>query len=189
MEIIYKGLENERVKNCFQEVMETFEGLHEFEITLVMGRIKSSTMQAQPIISIKSIFTGVKRYRIKLNEHIRDHKELKVVDVPDNVLKGWFAHELGHVVDYKQHSNFQMIFFGIKYLLSKKFKKKVEHDADYIAITYGFHEEILATKRYIVDHDLIGDKYKDKILKYYLPEKDVMLCSQDKSILEPYLDL
>lgn len=189
MNIIYKGVESERIRNCFRDVMKRFEGLHEFEITLVLGRIKSSTMQAQPIISLKSIFSGVKRYRIKLNKHIRDHEELKVIDVPDDVLKGWFAHELGHLVDYKQHSNFQMIIFGIKYLLSKKFKKKVEHDADYIAITYGYHEEILATKRYIVEHDLIGDKYKNKILKYYLPEEDVMLCSQDESILEPYLDL
>lgn len=189
MNIIYKGVENKRIRDCFQKVMKSFEGLHEYEIILNKGKIKSSTMQAQPIISFKSIFTGVKRYRIKLNEHIRDHEELCITDVPDDVLIGWFAHELGHVVDYKRHSNFSMIIFGIKYLLFKRFKKKVEHDADYIAITYGYHEEILATKRYIIEHDLIGEKYKNKILKYYLAEEDVMLCSEDKTILEPYLDL
>lgn len=189
MNITYKGVEDERICDCFRAVMKNFKGLHEYEIILNQGKIKSSTMQAQPIISLKSIFTGVKRYRIKLNHHIRDHEELRITDVPDSVLKGWFAHELGHVVDYKQHSNLSMIIFGIKYLLFKKFKMKVEHDADYIAITYGYHEEILATKRYIVEHDIIGDKYKNKILKYYLTEEDVMLCSQDESILEPYLDL
>lgn len=189
MNVIYKSIEDDRIKNSFNEVIKNFKGLHDFEITLIMGNIKSSTMQAQPVISLKSIFTGVKRYRIKLNKHIRDHKELKVNDVPTNVLKGWFAHELGHVVDYKRHSNFQMILFGLRYLFSKKFKKKVEHDADYIAITYGFQEEILATKKYIIEHNLINDRYKSKILKYYLPEKEVMLCSQDESILEPYIDL
>lgn len=169
--------------------MKSYEGLQEFEIVVSQQKLKSSTMQAQPVISLKSIFTGVKRYRIKLNDHIRDHEELKITDVPEKVLKGWFAHELGHIVDYKQHSNFRMIFFGIKYMLFKKFKKKVEHDADYIAITYGYHDEILATKRYIIEHDLIGHKYKNKILKYYLAEEDVMLCSEDKTILEPYVDL
>jgi len=169
--------------------MNRYKGLHDFEIILSMGKIKSSTMQAQPMISLKSIFTGVKRYRIKLNRNIRDHKELEVVDVPKDVLKGWFAHELGHVVDYKQHSNLGMIIFGIRYLLVRKYKKKVEHDADYIAITYGYHKEILATKKFIVEHNLIGDKYKNKILKYYLPEADVLLCSEDKTILEPYINL
>lgn len=189
MEIIYRGVENDKIRNCFSEVLSNFDRLHDFEITLIMGKIKSSTMQAQPVISFKSIFTGVKRYRIKLNRHIRDHQELKIDDVNQKVLKGWFAHELGHLVDYKRRSNFQMILFGLKYLLSKKFKKKVEHDADYIAITHGYKEEILATKRYIIENDLIGEKYKKKILKYYLPEKEVMLCAQDESILEPYLDL
>lgn len=189
MDINFKGIESKRIRDCFCDVMENFEGLQEFEITVSKEKVKSSTMQAQPVISLKSIFSGVKRYRIKLNEHIRDHEELKIIDVPDDVLKGWFAHELGHLVDYKQHSNFKMIIFGIKYLLFKKFKKKVEHDADYIAITYGFHQEILATKRYIIEHDLIGDKYKNKITKYYLREEDVLLCSEDKTILEPYLDL
>lgn len=189
MNLIFKNVENKRIRDCFCDVIESFEGLHEFEIVVSQQKLKSSTMQAQPVISLKSIFTGVKRYRIKLNEHIRDHEELKIRDVSEEVLKGWFAHELGHVVDYKQHSNIEMIIFGIKYLLFKEFKKKVEHDADYIAITYGFQDEILATKRYIIEHDLIGDKYKSKILKYYLPEEDVLLCSEDKTILKPYLDL
>lgn len=189
MNIIFKGVESNKVRHCFFEVAKSYDGLREFEIVLSKQKVKSSTMQAQPIITFKSIFTGVKRYRIKLNEHIRDHEELKIRDVPEEVLKGWFAHELGHVVDYKRHSNFQMIIFGIKYLLFKKFKKKVEYDADYIAITHGFHSQILATKRFIIDHDLIGEKYKKKILKYYLPEEDVLLCSEDKTILEPYLDL
>ncbi|MDX1652291.1 MAG: hypothetical protein R3277_07360 [Brumimicrobium sp.] len=189
MNLIFKGVKNQRIKKCFSEVLERFDNLHDFEIVVMKRRVKSSTMQAQPIISLKSVFTGVKKYRIKLNDHIRDHEELKITEVPDIVLKGWFAHELGHLVDYKQHSNFSMIIFGIKYLFSKKFKKKVEHDADYIAITFGYHQEILATKRYIIQHDLIGDKYKNKILKYYLPEEDVLLCSKDKTILKPYMDL
>lgn len=189
MKIIFRDIESERIKNCFCEVMKSYDGLKDFEIIVSKVKVRSSTMQAQPIISFKSLFTDVKRYRIKLNEHIRDHENLKMVEVPSDVLKGWFAHELGHIVDYKRRSNFQMIIFGLKYLLFRKFKKKVEYDADYIAISHGFHEEILATKRFIIENDLIGDKYKNKILKYYLPKEKVLLCSQDKSILKPYLDL
>ncbi|QSS97692.1 hypothetical protein [Psychroflexus sp. ALD_RP9] len=189
MEISFKNINSERVKTCFREVAHEYQTLKNIKIRVEKVSVKSSTMQAQPIISLASVFSGLKRYRIKLNAHIRDHKDLKIDDVPSQVLKGWFAHELGHIVDYKRHSNFQMIFFGIKYLWSKKFKKKVEHDADYIAISYGFHEEILATKNFIIEHDLIGDNYKRKILKYYLPKEDVLLCQQDESILEPYLNL
>ena len=63
--------------------------------------------------------------------------------------------------------------FGLRYLLSEKFRRQTEHEADFIAIDHGFHKEILATKKFILEHELLQPKYKDKILKYYLSSEAV----------------
>lgn len=189
MNVTYKNVENKKIIECFEKALDRYETLHNFEINLVQKPIRASTMQAQPIITIGSIFKGVKRYRIKLAKHVRDEEKLPIADLDKDVLVGWFAHELGHLMDYQQYSNLQMIGYGVKYLLSAKQRKIIEHDADYIAIAHGFHEEILATKKFILDHELIEEDYKEKIKRFYLPEADVLMCSEDKKLMEPYLNL
>ena len=189
MSVHFKNIENDKIRACFEKVWKRYEPLHRYEITLVQQSIGGSTMEAQPIITLRSIFNGVKRYRINIGEHIRDEKSLKLRNLPEEILTGWFAHELGHLMDYQQHSNVQMIWYGTKYYFSHDFKKTVEHAADYIAIANGFHEEILATKHFILGDKRISPNYKSKIKRYYLPENEVMLCSEDKDFLKPYYNL
>lgn len=126
-------------------------------------------MQAQPVFSFGSLFSGITHYKVKLAILVRDSKSLKVAELPEDVLTGWFAHELGHLVDYRSYNNLNMIFFGIKYLLSEKFKREAEHAADRIAIRHGFRQEIIATKKFILEHNLLEESYKNKIRKYYMP--------------------
>lgn len=189
MSVHYKNVDTPKIRECFEKVWQRYKPLHQYDITLVQQSIGGSTMQAQPIITLRSLFNGVKRYRINIGEHIRDEESLKLEKLPKEILTGWFAHELGHLMDYQQHSNVQMIWYGIKYYLSHNFKKTVEHDADYIAIAYGFREELVATKHFILGDTRISPNYKSKIKRYYLPEDDVMLCSEDKDLLKPYFDL
>lgn len=189
MNVTYQNVENQKIIDCFEKALDRYKTLHNYEITLVQKPIRASTMQAQPIITVGSILKGVKRYRIKLARHVRDEEQLLIADLDEDVLIGWFAHELGHLMDYQQYSNLQMIGYGVKYLLSAKQRKIIEHDADYIAIAHGFHEEILATKKFILEHDLIENDYKEKIKRFYLPEEDVLMCSEDKKLMEPYLNL
>ncbi len=149
--------------------MERYTKLHQCQVVLKQKKIKSSTMQAQPVFSLGSLFSAITRYKVKLAILVRDSQNLKVADLPEDVLTGWFAHELGHLVDYRSYNNLNMILFGIKYLVSEKFKKKAEHSADRIAIRHGFRQEIIATKRFILEHDLLEESYKNKIRKYYMP--------------------
>ncbi|WP_223252689.1 hypothetical protein [Owenweeksia hongkongensis] len=169
MIVHFENVENQKIKDSFMEVMERYEALHNSEVTLVQGPIKSSTMQAQPVVKLSNLFGETKKYRVKLAILVRDSKDIKVADLPADVLTGWFAHELGHLVDYRPHSNFQMIFYGLKYVFSNKFKTNAEHAADYVAIRHGFRDEIIATKRFILEHDLLDETYKEKIRRYYMP--------------------
>ncbi len=185
MIIEFKNINNEKIKTAFMEVVERYETLHNFKIILKQKNIKSSTMQAQPIFNMESFTKGVKSYKVKLAVYVRDSDTLRVDSMPKDVLTGWFAHELGHIVDYAPYSTWQMLKYGIKYVTSKKFKKEAEHAADVIAVQHGFTSEIIAAKRFILENELMDQKYKDKITKYYMSIDDVLMCTEDKAVAQP----
>lgn len=190
MNITFKNITNSKIKECFLKVYDQYDALHKYDITLAQKPVKSSTMQAQPVLSMKSLFTGVKKFQIKLAVYVKDSQEIKVNDLPDEVLVGWFAHELGHLVDYEPRSNFGMMIYGFRYLTSKKYKRKVEHKADNIAVENGFASSIIATKRYILENDFLGDSYKAIINKYYMSISDVEVWMDDNHApIEPKIEL
>ncbi|MEQ8472370.1 MAG: hypothetical protein RIC35_14350 [Marinoscillum sp.] len=180
-----ENITSQKVINAFVKVVNRYETLKKYKITLVQSKINSSTMQAQPVYNWNSFFRGVKSYQVKVGKYVRDSDHIKVEDLDEDVLTGWFAHELGHIVDYEPYSNIEMLKYGLKYMFSDEFKKKVEYAADYIAITYDFKKEILASKRYILENDLLDNAYKDKIKKYYLSIEDVELCTKDEIVMKP----
>src|SRR5690554_882426 len=185
----FSNIESEKIRSTFISVWQKYSQLHDFQIQLVMQEISGSTMQAQPIITLCSLLSGKKRYQININPHLKGAKDLKVNQLPKDALEGWFAHELGHLVDYKQHSNVEMIWYGLKYYFSSTAKKTVEYDADYIAIANGFKSEIIAMKKYILENEEVSISYKDKIKNFYLPREEVMVCAEDKDLLQLYLSM
>lgn len=172
MKINFCNVNNQKIKECFTNVLKRYDNLHKYEIHLHQKKLGNSTMKAQPIIKLKNLFTEVKEYKITVGYHVMDSDTL-VENIPETALEGWFAHELGHVSDYEQYSNLGMIVYGLKYIFSESFKKKVEHDADYIALKKGFKKEIIATKKYILLGGLFSDRYISNINKYYLPLKSI----------------
>jgi len=189
MNITFVDVEESHIRNTFLEVFAEYEKLHPYEMTLIQQRLKNSTMQAQPIIGIGNLFSGKKRYKVQLAETVRDAEDLIVAEVPRDVLIGWFAHELGHIVDYEIRSNMSMIGYGLKYKFSDKFKKACEHQADSIAIEHGFHEEIIATKTYLLENELVPQAYKDKLRKYYMPISGVEMCLKENPPIKPDVGL
>ena len=189
MNITFENIENQKIIDCFMEVLNRYETLHQYKITLIQKRIKTSTMQAQPVVSLKTLFTGFHSYQIKLGHYLKDSEQYLVADLPDDVLTGWFAHELGHVVDYESRSGFGMILYGLRYVFSSKFKREAEHTADNIAVVHGFAAEIIATKRFILHNDFLGDKYKSIITKYYMSIDDVGLCEDENTPVVPKIEL
>ncbi|WP_425391353.1 hypothetical protein [Ekhidna sp.] len=183
--VVFQNVKHEHIRKAFLNVLNQYDSLDGYKLILKQRKVKGTTMQAQPVINITKLFGGPDRYKIKLARYVRDSESIKVSELPDIVLKGWFAHELGHVVDYAPHSTIGMIKYGIKYLVSSNFRKEVEHRADKIAIDAGFHEEILATKRFVFEHDLIDDSYKNQMRKYYMSIDDVEMCVSDKTPLGP----
>ena len=157
MNITFRYINDQRIKDSFLEVFTHFDIAHDYDIPLVQNKLKATTMQAQPILHFKSFFTGVKKYRIKMAMYVKDSDDILVSELPDDVLRGWFAHELGHLVDYEARSSFGMIIYGFKYILSKKFKRSIEHRADSIAVANGFALGILAMKKFILENESLSE--------------------------------
>jgi hypothetical protein len=146
-------------------------------------------MQARPVFGLSQIFGKSRQYRLNVAKKILESGELKVADLPEKVLRGWFAHELGHIVDYENHSNVGMIAYGIRYSLSDDYKREREHEADSIAIRNGFKQEIIATKNYLLENDFISPKYQDQLKKYYMSVRGVELCPEEVVPIKPKIEL
>ena len=142
--------------------------------------IKNAVMQAQP--RVKSIFNdkSSRIYKIKISRYIQLKEGLiNIEDVPEDILVGWIAHELGHVMDYLDRSSIQMLGFGIRYLTSKPFLKLAERNADSYAITHGLADHIVKTKNYILHNANMPNDYKDRIDELYLSPEEVRTIQQE----------
>ncbi|MDZ7849020.1 MAG: hypothetical protein U5L96_21135 [Owenweeksia sp.] len=135
----------------------------------------NSFMQAQPIVS--SFFKDRKdrAYRIKMTRHMMvNDSMIPVEEVPAKVLVGRPGHELGHIMDYTTRSSINMVWFGMRYLTSDKYKREAEHKADLYAIKHGLSEEIIATKKYILNNASLPKRYRQKIRRLYLSPENVL---------------
>lgn len=176
--IHFKNLDDDRMVKYFMDVYHGFEDIDVLDIVLVEKKFKSSTMQAKPTVSFQTLFGKRKRYKINTNAFVKS-TQWRVSELPEDVLKGWFAHEIGHIIDYHSRSNFGMALFGLRYIFSKKFKKQAEHNADVIAVNYGFADDIIAMKRFILENDFVSDQYKNKIEQFYMTIEDIGLLLEE----------
>lgn len=142
-------------------------------------------MLAQPTWSGFLKSSSKRSYVILISEKFKiSGEEFKTVNVPQDVLIGWIGHELGHVMDYQQRGNLNLIGFGIRYVLLKEFLKKAERAADSFAVSRGMSNYILKTKRFILDNANIDNAYKERIKQYYLSPDEIMEMAKEQDSLK-----
>jgi hypothetical protein len=138
-------------------------------------RIRGSVMQAQPVFHSLLKSRKHRKYRINISALFRlTHSAIPIHQIPDDIMIGWIGHELGHIMDYERRSNFGMVGFGLGYVFSTGYIKKVELLADTFAVNHGLADFIIATKRFILDHSELPQTYKDKIARLYLSPDDIV---------------
>ncbi|UZD23465.1 hypothetical protein PBT90_08700 [Algoriphagus halophytocola] len=180
---------NQKVKTAFLKVWQNYSELHSYSFELVQKHLSASTMEARPVIDLGDLFSNKRRYRINVAEKVLDSGDLLISDLPERVLEGWFAHELGHIIDYENHSNLGMVVYGIRYSLSDEYKRQREHEADSIAIRHGFRAEIVATKKYLLHNDFISPTYQAQLKKYYMSVRGAELCPDERIPVLPEVNL
>lgn len=143
-------------------------------------KIQKSFMQAQPKFS--GLFKKRKNrsYYIFISESFKiENAEFGVEEIPSNVLIGWIGHELGHIMDYRNRKGFNMVVFGIRYLLSSNYIREAERAADTYAVNRGMGEYILATKEFILNHADLTEVYKARIKRLYLSPDEILELVED----------
>jgi len=138
-------------------------------------KIKKSTMQARPTFG--SFFRSRKnrKYVILISETFKiSDKKFMTRHIPSDILIGWIGHELGHIIDYTHRSKLNLIWFGLKYVLSDNHIVEAERAADTYAVSHNMEDYILKTKDFILNNAEIHEAYKLRIKKYYLSPEEIM---------------
>ena len=103
--------------------------------------------------------------------------------MPSDIFVGWIGHELGHILDYQNRSNFNLLWFGINYLFSQNHIVEAERAADSFAVNQGMESYILKTKDFILNNADINQTYKDRIKRYYLSPEEIMELVKEREDL------
>ncbi|NJC25540.1 M48 family metalloprotease [Neolewinella antarctica] len=170
---LYQNVQSQQLRDWFLEVLETYPELTDRRIFLRKINMKRSTMRAQPVANGRFFRRATRDYRIDFSSHLDVTEHVKIQQLPKEVVVGWFAHELGHVVDYLHRPSLGMISFGLGYALWSRYMRAAERRADQIAVNHGFGSEIIATKNYLMSHSTLPEHYKKRLEKYYLSADEI----------------
>ncbi len=155
-----------------------FPELHSHRLVVRQQAMHITTMQAQPIVNLAFFSRKKRHYIIRLSDNIHLKDQIRVHELPEEVLVGWFAHELGHLIDYLPRTAANLLKFGIGYLAFPNFRIGAERKADIYAIARGFSAPIIATKKYILEKSSLPGHYKTRIERYYMSADEVALMVQ-----------
>ncbi len=120
------------LKRAVAKVYPAYPKLHKHELLIWFDEnFDGSFMQAQPQISTLWRSKKNRSYIIKVRPlFVAGADTLFIHQIPDTVLQGWIAHEMGHLMDYRQRSGLEMIWLGIKYSIFEEYTAAVEKAAD-----------------------------------------------------------
>jgi len=141
----------------------------------IKKNIKKSTMQARPTFGSFFASRQNRKYVILISKKFKiADKEFSTLDIPEDIFVGWIGHELGHILDYETRGRLNLIWFGVKYLLSDNHIVAAERAADKFAVQQNMEQFILKTKNFILNNADISEVYKNRIKKYYLSPEEIM---------------
>lgn len=174
----------ESISKEINKALEFYPDLQDTHIEFRFKKnIKKSTMQARPTFGSFFRTRKNRRYVILISEKFKiSDKEFLTKHIPSDILIGWIGHELGHVMDYANRSKLNLIWFGLKYLLSDSHIVEAERAADTYAIRHNMETYILKTKDFILNNADIHDAYKLRIKKYYLSPEEIMDIIEKRKI-------
>lgn len=178
--LYFKNVQSDFIKSCFREAYEGFPELHGNTVRLEKLALRGYTMRAQPLLNGGVIHRSSRHYRVQMSNHVRIARYVRPAQLPRAVLVGWFAHELGHVMDYHRKSLFGLLWFIIGYVSFATHRVGAERRADVFALGKNFGKQLMATKRYILDKSSLPARYKKRIRKYYMSPDELELLIQDR---------
>jgi hypothetical protein len=145
------------------------ELLHE-HIRFKYGTINST---AQTTVTLGSIFKKItKQYIIIINNYIKK-TGLLLSDAPFEAQVALIGHELSHVIDFKRRGFFDMVWWGISYLIVKQ-RTKIEIRADKSAIRHQLGWPLYYWADFVLNHSKANKRYKRMKEKKYMQPDEIL---------------
>lgn len=155
------------------EAFERYPELKSVEIRFRNRKLKT-TMAARP--SLMSFFRSNKNrvYYIFINNDSKNPNTVLLNDLPTNAKIGVIGHEYAHILDYESKSKLQLVSYGLKYLLSKKFKRNLENRIDKITISRGLGWQVYNFSSYVFNDTTVTSDYKAYKKKFYFTPAEIL---------------
>ena len=136
-------------------------------------RFKYSDLNAtaQTTVTFGSIFKKIdKQYIIVINNDTKK-TGLLLSDAPFNAQVAVLGHELAHVTDFKKRSFFDMVWWGLCYLVVKQ-RTKIETRTDLSTIRHGLGWPLYEWSDFVLNYTGTSQHYKKiRATKYMLPHE------------------
>jgi hypothetical protein len=130
----------------------------------------STTMCTRPLLS--SAFKNQRTYVIYINTDVAKIGGVSYTELNLVQRVGIIAHELAHIIDFENKSNFSVVKCGILYSCAPKYHVKMERATDEIVIKKGLGKELFEFSNYVINTSQASEKYKAfKRKNYLLPEE------------------
>lgn len=168
------------LEQAAQQAYEAYPALQAHDIHLRFKELNGPTMAAQPTKDLVWLPAARRSYQIVMHPHPTFANGEPLQQLPEAVLVGWLAHEMGHLMDYRPRNRWGMLRFLLGYLLSPRYRRRAEKVADTFAVNHGLGEFILKTKLYLVEHQNLSLTYKARLMKHYLSPEEIIAMIEDQ---------
>jgi hypothetical protein len=158
-------MSGENFKALVEEVKQShFPSLKEVKLSVSTFSSDAYFLQAQPIVISLLGLRSKRRYQVQLNT--------KLLECPPTIsaLEAILVHELEHVVDYLPMSTSKVAAHGLRYVLSKKFKRHYERSTDCKVLDRGFHQGLADYRKWVYQW-LDPEELSTKRRLYLTPEE------------------
>jgi hypothetical protein len=155
----------EEMQVAFYAAIAYYPMLSDVPVKVKQRDIKT-TMQCRPRWDFFLRKKDKRHYKILVNNKVENNEGVLFEHLPFNARVGVFGHELAHVLDYSEKSNWQIIRFGVEYLNDEN-RRIIENRIDQLAIEQGLGYQIKDFSSYVFEESNASDAYLMYKLKYY----------------------
>lgn len=160
---------------------DSLEDLHDVKIKWKEKKI-GTTMAMRPTFFSFLKKPGKRTYVLIVNKQ-EEFDGVLLQNVPEEAQVGVLAHELMHVRDYESRHFGGLVKRGWQYL-SKRGKKRFEHEIDQMTIDAGFGFFLYHWSTYVLDDSDAGREYRRFKRKVYMRPDSIISELDRRGVIE-----
>lgn len=166
-----------KIEDALLVVIGVYPNITRGQIIVRYKPIKT-TMNIGPHISF--LYLPKSRWKFVLTINTGNQNGFSLETADPEIVIGFLAHELAHVLDYARRSRINLILLGVQYLLSRQYRRFLERDTDVLTIMHGFGSELLQSYESVLSGEEVSQNYKKNKKEFYLSPTEISKLVKNK---------